>query len=399
MTSNVDKREADRSMTAEKLRDEIDAGEDISIVDVRFEDEFEDWRIPGSENIPFMDIEEEPDEYADEIPEDKPVYMVCAKGGSSGYAADMMDERGHDNVYNVEGGMEAWSAVYDVVDLDIGDDDVDVKQVQRRAKGCLSYVVGDKESGTAAVIDATQHTEEFKDIAEENGYEITHVLDTHIHADHLSGGEDLAHEVDATYYLPEGAPERGAEGDFETLGDGEVLEVGDSLEIEGVHAPGHTTDIMNYLINGEALATGDTIFVESIGRPDLEGGDEGAEDFAHRQYETIHERILSLDNDTVILPGHFSVGADGEAIGVEFAEPMVTTVGELKEENPVLQMDEDDFVESLLSDMPSRPSNYTDIIETNLGQNEIEDEEEAINLELGPNNCAASQDDMTADAD
>jgi glyoxylase-like metal-dependent hydrolase (beta-lactamase superfamily II) len=141
----------------------------------------------------------------------------------------------------------------------------------------------------------------------------------------------------------------------------------------------------------EFLFTGDGLFTESVARPDLEDGDEGAPDAAAMLYETLQERVLTLPDETVVAPAHFSDAATPAEDGSYTA-----TLGELRSRMDALSMDREDFVEYILSDMPPRPANYEDIIATNMGHQSADDDE-AFELELGPNNCAASRDAMTSD--
>ncbi len=147
----------------------------------------------------------------------------------------------------------------------------------------------------------------------------------------------------------------------------------------------------SYLVDGSLLATGDGLFIESVARPDLEEGDEGAPEAARMLYESLQERVLTLPDDTLIGGAHFSDAAE-PAEDSTFTAP----ISALVEEMDALTMDEDAFVELVLSDMPPRPANYEEIIATNLGQNAVDDEE-AFTLELGPNNCAASQESLAGD--
>jgi glyoxylase-like metal-dependent hydrolase (beta-lactamase superfamily II) len=144
----------------------------------------------------------------------------------------------------------------------------------------------------------------------------------------------------------------------------------------------------SYLVDGGLLATGDGLCVEGVARQDLEEGDEGAPDAARLLYETLQERILALPEDTLIGGGHASEAAEPAEDGT-YTAPL----GDLIEDMEALPMDEDDFVDLILRDMPPRPANYEDIITTNLGQETVDDQE-AFTLELGPNNCAASQDSL-----
>ncbi|MFD1599417.1 MBL fold metallo-hydrolase, partial [Halobellus rarus] len=152
-----------------------------------------------------------------------------------------------------------------------------------------------------------------------------------------------------------------------------------------------TTGMTSYLLDESLLATGDGLFIESVARPDLEEGDEGAPDAARMLYESLQERVLSLPDDTLVGGAHFSDAAVPAEDGTYTAP-----IGELKAEMDALTMEEDEFAELILSDMPPRPANYEEIIATNLGQNAVDDEE-AFTLELGPNNCAASQESLAGD--
>jgi glyoxylase-like metal-dependent hydrolase (beta-lactamase superfamily II) len=133
------------------------------------------------------------------------------------------------------------------------------------------------------------------------------------------------------------------------------------------------------------------LFVESVARPDLEAGDDGAPEAARQLYETVQQTILPLDDDLLIGGAHYSQAATPAEDGTYTA-----TLGEITSKMEILSLDEEAFVDRILSDMPPRPANYERIIATNLGQETVDDEE-AFELELGPNNCAASQDALTGD--
>ena len=221
--------------------------------------------------------------------------------------------------------------------------------------------------------------------------ELTYAFDTHIHADHISGVRHLdAAGVEGV--IPAAAADRGvtyADG-LTTAADGDSFRVG-TATVETVHTPGHTTGMTSYLLDGSLLATGDGLFVESVARPDLEEGDEGAPDAARLLYETIQERILTLPEDTLVGGAHYSDAAEPAADG-SYTAPL----GDLVAAMPALTADEAAFVETVLADMPPRPANYEEIIATNLGQESVDDET-AFRLELGPNNCAASQGSLAGD--
>ena len=379
----------------ESLKDRIDTGEDVTLLDARMQSDYDEWRIDGenvtSLNIPYFEfLEDDIDgDVLDQIPDDREVTVLCAKGGASEYVAGTLAERGYD-VDHLEDGMNGWASVYEAVEVDRYDGAGTLLQYQRPSSGCLGYLLYD--DGEAAVIDPLRaFTDRYLDDAADLGVDLQYALDTHIHADHISGVRDLdAEGVEGV--IPEAAVDRGVTyaKDLTAAEDGDTFDVGDAT-IETVSTSGHTTGMTSYLVDGSLLATGDGLFIESVARPDLEEGDEGAPEAARMLYESLQERVLTLPDDTLVGGAHFSDAAEPASDGT-FTAP----IGELVEEMDALTMDEDAFVELVLSDMPPRPANYEEIIATNLGQNAVDDEE-AFTLELGPNNCAASQESLAGD--
>ena len=383
------------SVDPEALKDRIDAGEDLTLLDVRMQSEYEEWRIDGetvtSINVPYFEFLDDDigEDVLERIPDDREVTVLCAKGGASEYVAGTLAERGYD-VDHLEDGMNRWAIIYEAVEVTGYDGAGTLLQYQRPSSGCLGYLVYD--DGEAAVIDPLRaFTDRYLDDADELGVDLRFALDTHIHADHISGIRDLD-DAGVEGIIPEAAVDRGVTyaDDLTTAADGDSVQVGDAT-IDVVHTPGHTTGMTSYLVDDSLLATGDGLFVESVARPDLEEGDEGAPDAARMLYGSLQERVLTLPDDTLIGGAHFSDAAEPAADGTYTAP-----VGNLVAEMDALTMDEDEFVELILSDMPPRPANYEDIIATNLGQNAVDDEE-AFTLELGPNNCAASQGSLAGD--
>src|SRR6056297_2680640 len=383
------------SVDPESLKDRIDAGEDVTLLDARMQSDYEEWRIDGenvtSINVPYFEFLEDEidDDVLDRIPDDREVTVLCAKGGASEYVAGTLVERGYD-VDHLEDGMNGWAGIYETVEVEGYDGAGTLLQYQRPSSGCLGYLLYD--DGAAAIVDPLRaFTDRYLADADDHGVDLKYALDTHVHADHISGVRDLdANGVEGV--IPAAAVDRGVTyaDDLTTAADGDTFAVGDAT-IETVYTPGHTTGMTSYLVDGSLLATGDGLFIESVARPDLEEGDDGAPDAARMLYESLQERVLTLPDDTLIGGAHFSDAAEPAADGTYTAP-----IGDLVEEMDALSMDEDDFVEVILADMPPRPANYEQIIATNLGQNVVDDEE-AFTLELGPNNCAASQESLAGD--
>ena len=176
-------------ITAAELKALQDTDNDFILIDTRSEDDYQTFHIQGARNVQFSPenglIDEEIQTALEEVETDQRIVLICAKGISAADFVDQLDELGYDNVQMVDRGMEGWSTVYDTVTLPVGND-LEVIQLQRRAKGCLGYVVGTRPDGNAVVVDPTRHTDVFLDAASQSGYEINAVVDTHIHADHIS---------------------------------------------------------------------------------------------------------------------------------------------------------------------------------------------------------------------
>ncbi|MFP8953680.1 MBL fold metallo-hydrolase [Natrialbaceae archaeon A-arb3/5] len=383
------------SVSPDALKAQIDSGEVITLLDARMQSDYNEWRIDGenveSINVPYFEFldEEIDDGVLEQIPADRDVTVLCAKGGASEFVAGALKARGYD-VDHLEEGMNGWARIYEAVEVERYDGSGTVFQYQRPSSGCLGYFVHDGDE--AAVIDPLRaFTDRYFEDAAELGVELKYAIDTHVHADHISGVRALVDEgVEGV--IPAAAVDRGVTyvDDVTVADDGDEFRVGDAT-IEAVSTPGHTSGMTSYLIDGELLATGDGLFIESVARPDLEEGDEGAEDAAKQLYESLQKRVLSLPEDTLIGGAHVSDSAVPAADGTYTAP-----IGELEETMAALTMDKDEFVELILADMPPRPANYEEIIATNLGQQEIGNEE-AFELELGPNNCAASQESLAGD--
>jgi len=383
------------TVAPDTLKDRIDAGEDVTLLDTRMESEYEEWHVDGetvtSINVPYFEFLDDDidDDVLGQVPDDREVTVLCAKGGSSEFVAGALAERGYD-VNHLEDGMNGWARIYEAVEVEGYDGAGTLVQYQRPSSGCLGYLIYD--GGEAAVVDPLRaFTDRYLEDADDLGVDLKYALDTHIHADHVSGVRELAEEgVEGV--VPEAAVDRGVTyaDEVTSAEDGDTFAVGDAT-IEAVYTPGHTTGMTSYLVDDSLLATGDGLFVESVARPDLEDGDEGAPDAARMLYDSLQERVLALPDDTLVGGAHFSDAAEPAADGTYTAP-----IGELVAEMDALGMEEDEFVDLVLSDMPPRPANYEDIIAANLGRNAVDDDE-AFTLELGPNNCAASQESLAGD--
>lgn len=356
-------------ISVDELVTRLDGETDVFLLDVREPDEFDAWRIPGAVNIPLGDLATR----LDDIPADREVISICARGARAEQAADVLAAHNrHARV--LEGGMASWGRAYDVVEIPLRG--ALVTQVRRRGKGCLSYVIGDGDH--AVVIDPSTDLDRYLTVAAEHGYVITHVFDTHLHADHLSGARELAAATGAVLVLNPADP---FNYEFTPIRDGLTVAISEnlSLVVSAVTTPGHTEGSTVYQLGDQALFTGDTLFLESVGRPDLA---DQAESFARSLYRSLHDVVLPLHDDLLIFPAHY-----GDAVDVRAGVPVTKHLGELRRELPALAYGEEDFVQWAISRVTDRPPNYVEIVKFNAGRSAL-DFAELQQLELGPNRCA-----------
>ncbi|MFT3894201.1 MAG: MBL fold metallo-hydrolase [Anaerolineales bacterium] len=226
--------------------------------------------------------------------------------------------------------------------------------------GCASYLVGCEAKGVAAVVDPDREIQKYLEVAASRGLKITHIIETHLHADHVSGNTDLAARTGADIYVHESS---GAEFAHKPLKHDDVLELG-NIRLKVLHTPGHTPESMTLLIADTTRAeepwlalTGDTLFVGDMGRPDLVGM-EAARELANNMYDTLTEKILPLNDSLMIYPGHGAGSLCGKSIG----SMKSTTLGFERKYNPALSPRErKSFIEYAVSDLPEQPGNHTRI--------------------------------------
>lgn len=302
--------------------------------------------------------------------------VVCARGISAVAAAERLRAAGAADPRVLTGGMRAWLGVLQALPVPLPLDGIEVVQVRRPGRGCLSYVV--LAGGAAIVVDPAPDAVFYRDLAAARGARVVGVLDTHLHADHLSGAAALAELTGAARLLPRASLERGvaAGAAAVALDDGDELTLGDHV-LRVVALPGHTSDMTGLLIGATALLGGDSLFADGIARPDLQRGDPaGARAMARRLHATLHERVLELDDELVLLPGHAAPGVATDALAPTLAA-VRAAVPELAIADPAA------FAEELLRAMPPRPANYEAVIAANAGARPADPE-----LEQGGNACA-----------
>jgi glyoxylase-like metal-dependent hydrolase (beta-lactamase superfamily II) len=357
------------TIAAEKLKAKLEAGEPVELVDIREPEEFAGWHIHGSRNLPVSRASEG-------LPKGRAIVTVCRGGIVSQKAALLLSKLGYD-ASSLDGGMRGWGNVWSEARIPPGTRrDLTLIQIRRNGKGCLSYLLG--TAGEAVVIDPSIDVSAYLTAAEREGLRITHVLETHVHADHLSRARELCRVAGARLVMPENGR---VNYDYTPAKDGDELVLG-GVAVEVIATPGHTSESACYLVEGELLFTGDTLFVDSVGRPDLEQGDAGAEAGARQLHDSLHTRLLDRFGDVRFYPAHY-----GEPIGFD-GSPIGSTVGAIRDRSELLRAEANEFVGRILASLRAKPANFDSIIAINEGKARL-DERDPLELEAGPNSCAA----------
>ena len=368
----------EQDMTADcisvgELQELLAAGKPVTVLDVRSPPDV-DWEIPGAIHV---------DAYADlqssrlgpvaklDLPAG-PVVTVCEVGRTAAIATDLLRANGVDAL-TLDGGMHAWSLAWNTAQATISG--CEIVQVRRTGKGCLSYIV--ESESEAVVIDASVDPDVYVRLLRERGWRLVAVADTHIHADHLSRSKLLAHLEDAALWLP--AQDR-TQYPFQPVADGDRIAFG-STALVAMRTPGHTEESTTYLLDNTAAFTGDTLFLNSVGRPDLIDGTRQELVSRARQLYMSVSGLLHLPEAAEVFPGHVSEPTpfDGRILG--------TTVGTIRDTLALARLVETAFVEAVLARIPPDPPNHLRIVELN---ERGEFPGNPSELEAGANRCAVA---------
>ena len=366
---------------ASQIAKKVINNEELFILDVRNADAFEDWKIEGHRfeylNVPYFELLDGVEEILPKIPSNKKILVVCAKEGSSLMVAEMLSEAGRDVAY-LAGGMKSWSEYLEPIKVGDLTGGGELYQFVRLGKGCPSYMV--ISEGEAAIIDAVRFTDVFISFAEQKNVKITHVFDTHLHADHISGGRHIAEATGAVYYLP---PKDAEEVVFSyiPLVDGVTVQIGNSkIDVGAIYSPGHTIGSTSFVVDSKYLLTGDILFIDSIGRPDLAGL---AEDWVGDLRDTLYKRYRELSGELIVLPAHFMIIDELNEDGT-----VAKRLGDLFVQNHGLNIyDEVEFKRVVTDQLPPQPNAYQEIRQVNMGKITPTPDEQT-EMEIGPNRCA-----------
>ena len=377
-------------ISADDLARRLDRGDPVQVLDVRATERVaagvEGGRVSLGATLDFRAL---PASQVYQLPTldplrldpNSPVVVICGHGNSSRQAARFLREKGFE-AYSVAGGMVAWETVYLARPLAPTASLQHVIQLDRVGKGALSYVL--VSDGDALVIDPGRHLDRYVALLQELDATPAAVVDTHAHADYLSGGPAAAARWGVPYFLhPDDAhsPYDGREGRLRTqaVTDGDTIALGRAtLRVE--HVPGHTLGSIT-LVADEALAfTGDFLFVQSIGRPDLGGQRDAWAQLLWRSLERVRDK---WPGDLLVLPAHYAAERERRAdrsVGARFDVILATN------EAAAIQ-DERAFLAWVAAHTPTAPESYRTIKLANLGLVDVAEADAEV-LEAGPSQCA-----------
>jgi glyoxylase-like metal-dependent hydrolase (beta-lactamase superfamily II)/rhodanese-related sulfurtransferase len=372
--------ENSKSILPKEVNQKLQSGSNSFIlVDLRDINEYNDWNIKGSINLPVNplisagDVKGLKDRFKS-LPADKEIITICASGINSQVATVILNEMNYNSVY-MKDGMKGWNENFNIYEIDF--EKFKVIQFVRIGKGCISYIVYSKKKLSAFVVDPSIFTYEYTDYIKDHFLNVKYVLDSHSHADHFSGAMVPAKTLEIDHYINN--IDVDSSSHLKSIKDIPEVTLGD-IKIKIIDTPGHTDGSVSFLINDEALICGDLLLLESVGRPDLARGKEETIKGAEKLYNTVQNTVLKLDDSVKIFPAHFTKTV---------IRPVTLTLKELKKFNDSLTIsDKEQFIKFITENIPVTPPNYESIKKYNKA-GIIISMDYAEDLEIGPNRCAA----------
>ena len=362
-------------------------GDDFTLLDVRNNEEFGRFKVEGPHlskmiNIPYIEfIEKEEESVAQfNVSKDESVRIVCAKEGSARYVGEILANNGWKDVKILEKGIKSWGNML-TPELIGEENGYALFQFIRPGKASCSY--GLIYEDEMVVFDPTRNYQFYRNFASERGARIVKTFETHLQADYISGSQRIHSETGALI-VGHRNDFKDAAFEYKDVQDQEVFQFSKGgPEVKAVHTPGHTPGSTSYLVDEKYLITGDTVFILSIGRPDLGGM---MEEWSRMLFKTLQTKIADVKDDVLVLPGHYLDWSEANP-----ARLFVDTMGSIREKNPDIYgiEAEGDFVRFIQDNMRKQPDVYSQIRKVNAGLLEADEEEQEV-MDLGKNECAAS---------
>ena len=359
--------------------------EDFLLLDVRNEVEFGRFKVEGPHpfqmiNVPYMEFIEHEAESIAKVPPAEKIRIVCAKEGSAKFVGEILLGQDRTDVGYLTHGIKSWGNLLSPVEIDTGEA-YRLFQFRRPGKASCSYAL--MFQNEMMVFDPAKNIRAYQDFADQHNCRITKTIETHRQADYISGSMGLNQATGAEIIAPT-LDFSEANFNYSPAKDGNIIEftVG-GPRVKIIHTPGHTPGSTSYLIDDRFLISGDTVFIYSMGRPDLGGQ---AEAWSKMLFATMQDKIRTMPRDTQVLPGHYMEWAEAND-DLVFIAPL----GKITRINrEIYDIDnEAAFVAYIEANMRPQPEEYAKIREINAGLVEVDLEQQDI-LDLGKNECAAS---------
>lgn len=358
--------------------------ENVVILDVRNEDDFKRFKVESPypmemHNISYIDFMETEEESVAKVPAGRPIRVVCSKEGSAKYVGEILEKHGFSDVGFLTGGIKTWGNLLVPKTVYIGDD-YELYQFIRPGKASCSY--GLLTNGQIMLFDPSRNIDFYIDFAREKNCKIIKTFETHLQADYIAGSRMIAEKTGAEFWA-NNYDFNHAKTNHLPLVEGAVHTfAGGGPEVLVIFTPGHTPGSTTYQIDNHHLISGDMIFIESIGRPDLGGK---AVEWAGIEFQSL-KKIKKLDESLIVLPGHFInwIEANDDLI---FALPL----GDVKKRNEqIYKIDQkENFVQFIKDNIRAQPEEYATIRLVNANLKQVDADEQEV-LDLGKNECAAS---------
>ena len=375
-----------KSYSADDLFSFLTQKEDMIVLDVRNEEDFGRFSVEGPfpfdmVNVPYFDFMEEEDASVAKVSHDKPVKVVCAKEGSAQYVGEILMNHGFKDVAFLTGGIKTWGNMLTPKRINPESDDYALYQFIRPAKASCNY--GLLYKGEMVNFDPSRNYDFYHSFADSQNVKIVRTFETHLQADYISGSKKIA-DVTGAEIMANVGDFKDASFQYSGVKDGESYSVGgDGPEIKVLHSPGHTPGSTSYIIDDKYFITGDTVFILSVGRPDLGGK---AEEWSVMLFDTLTNKVQNLDKKLKVLPGHFMEWneANDSLLFVEnLGEVIHRNAGVFKIATP------ENFTKYIKDNMRKSPEIYGEIRKVNVGWLDV-DMNEADIMDLGKNECVAA---------
>ena len=358
---------------------------DMVLLDVRNGKDFARFPVEGPypfamQNISYFDFMEIEEESVARLDKSIPVRVVCASEGSAQFVAEILENNGFTDVGYLMGGIKAWGNLLVPVLLNPGED-YGLYQFIRPGKASCSY--GLVSGGELMLFDPSRAIDVYQDFAREKGLKLLRSCETHLQADYIAGSRLLNAEAGIEVCANQN-DFAGARFPYTPFTDGQTLGFSNNgPEVKVMFTPGHTPGSTSFVIDDRFFLTGDTVFLQSVGRPDLGGK---VDEWSDILFTTL-QKVQQLDQDLIVLPGHYISWAEANS-DLAFAAPLRDAIDHNRD---IYAIDnEKEFLAFIKDNMREQPKEYATIRKINANLEQVDDDK-AEELDLGKNECAASK--------